>query len=163
MGKCDKIIKLAEEEGYNLLHYIDNSYNEAQASCVLSGLRKGIDPTPYCDKSYSLDKMVAIKSAIVFNVDYSEILQCDDNPIEIGTILNNIIPCCTDKNYENLANEIIIAAVNDIRCKDSDKDKDRNSAKLLFTKGTKEYKWCNLLTKVNPDYIRNKLINEGVW
>lgn len=161
MSKCDRIIKLAKEEGYNLLHYIDNSYNEAQASCVLSGLRNGIDPTPYCDKSYSFDKMIAIKYAIMFNIDYTEILQCNDDPATIHNILCDIIPCDTRKNYENLANAIIIEAIDDIRS--LNKVKDRNTAKLLFTKGTKEYDWCHLLTKVNPDYIRNKLINEGVW
>ena len=158
---CKRIFKIAKKEGFDLSLYIDEqTYSEDQASCVLAGLREGIDPTPYCNNSFSLDKIMAIKTAIIAGVEYNELLECNDNSIEISKILNKSIAVIPEKCYENLANKIIIQAVDDLRSKNCT-PKERITAKSLFTKGTKAYNYASNLTNVSLDYIKERLEREG--
>ena len=172
---CKKIFKIAKKEGFDLSMYIDESYSQDQASCVLSGLRNGIDPTPYCDKEFSLDKMMAIKTVILNKLDYNCLLHCKDDPINISKTLQSIIGIQEPK-YEELTINIIMQAVTDIRSininarthRDLTKKelaliKTKESAKQFFTKGTQKYYWCDSLLSISPDIIKDQLMKEGVW
>ena len=67
------------------------------------------------------------------------------------------------RNYENLANSIIMQALRDIMiCPNAILRQDRSSAIRVFEDGTKENKQCQKYTNVDLQWIKNALCNDRI-